>query len=201
MGFLSDLAVIAVKSTIGYMQSIPEVKEAAAVLHVAEEQDGWISSEEFFDAYDVRIYDPQNDQHDIKIMKEHDFEGGYVLWNKSKNLYHTGVGTCVYKKVERHFRGYGNEAVFFDCEEGDSFAVSLYIDCLIPNTTICRPWKRLSEKRTVSTLFMSSSKRSPRPLRHLATEGSSDSSVASLADGSCMCCRQLPLQHRIYRRP
>ena len=126
MGFLSDLAVIAVKSTIGYMQSIPEVKEAAAVLHSAEEQDGWISSEEFLDAYDVRIHDPQNDQHDIKIMKEHDFEGGYVLWNKSKNLYHTGVGTCVYKKVERHFRGYGNEAVFFDSEDGDTFAVSLY---------------------------------------------------------------------------
>ena len=61
MGFLSDLAVIAVKSTIGYMQSIPEVKEAAAVLHSAEEQDGWISSEEFLDASDVRIHD-QRDQ-------------------------------------------------------------------------------------------------------------------------------------------
>lgn len=126
MGLLADLAAIALKSTIGCMESVPEVKEAATMLHSAEEQDSWISSYEFLDAYDMRIYDPQNDQRDIKIMKGHDFEGGYVLWNKSKDLYHTGVGTTVYKKVERHFKGYGNESVFFDSEEGDSFAVSLY---------------------------------------------------------------------------
>lgn len=123
---MADLAAIAVKSAIGYMESVPEVKEAAAILLSAEEQDGWISSDEFLGAYDVRIYDLQNDQRDIKIMKNHDFEGGYVLWNKSKDLYHTGVGTAVYKKVERHFKGYGNESVFYDSEEGDSFVVSLY---------------------------------------------------------------------------
>lgn len=126
MGLLADLATIAVKSAIGYIESVPEVREAATMLRSAEEQDCWISSDEFLDAYDVRIYDPQNDQHDIKIMKDHDFEGGYVLWNKSKDLYHTGVGTTVYKKVERHFKGYGNESVFYDSEEGDSFVVSLY---------------------------------------------------------------------------
>lgn len=126
MGLLANLAAIAVKSTIGYIESVSEVNEAAAMLHAAEEQDGWISSDEFLDAYNVRIYDPQNDQRDIKIMKNHDFEGGYVLWNKSKDLYHTGVGTTVCKKVERHFKGYGNESVFCDSEEGDSFVVSLY---------------------------------------------------------------------------
>lgn len=126
MGLLANLASIAIKSMIGYMESVPEVNEAAALLHSAEEQDGWISSNKFLDAYDVRIYDPQNDQRDIKIMKDHDFEGGYVLWNKSKDLYHTGVGMTVYKKVERHFKGYGNESVFCDSKKGDSFAVSLY---------------------------------------------------------------------------
>ena len=59
-------------------------------------------------------------------MKEHDFPGGYVLWNRSRDVYHTGIGSDVYKKVERHFRGYGNEAVFADSESGDSFSVSLF---------------------------------------------------------------------------
>lgn len=40
MGLLADLAAIAVKSMIGYIESVPEVKEAAAMLHSAEEQYG-----------------------------------------------------------------------------------------------------------------------------------------------------------------
>lgn len=126
MGFLSEIAGIAAKSIVGYMSSVPEAKAAIEILRGAEEQDGWISSREFLDAYDVRIYNPQNDQYDIKIMKDHDFEGGYVLWNKSKNIYHTGVGSEVYKKVERHFRGYGNESVYYDSQNDDAFSISLF---------------------------------------------------------------------------
>ena len=59
-------------------------------------------------------------------MKDHDFAGGYVLWNKARDLYHTGIGSDVYKKVERHFRGYGNESVLADSESGDEFLVSLF---------------------------------------------------------------------------
>lgn len=126
MGFLSDFADIAVRGVVGYANSIPEVREAVETLAIAETQDGWISAEAFLAAYDVRMYDLQNDQYDIKIMKNHDFSGGYVLWNKARDLCHTGVGSDVYKKVERHFRGYGNESVFVDCESGDEFLVSLF---------------------------------------------------------------------------
>lgn len=126
MGFLEDIAGIAVKGVFGYATSASDVKAAAETLARAEAQGGWISAEEFLDAYDVRIYNLENDQYDIKIMKNHDFAGGYVLWNKSKDFYHTGIGSDVYKKVERHFRGYGNESVFADSENGDSFLVSLF---------------------------------------------------------------------------
>lgn len=130
MGFLGelagDLASIAIKGAMGYATSAPKVKEAAALLAKAEEQDGWVSAEAFLDAYDVRIYNLESDQHDIKIMKEHDFPGGYVLWNRTRDLYHVGVGSTVYKKVERHFRGFGNEAVFLDREAGDDFHVTLF---------------------------------------------------------------------------
>ena len=126
MGFLDELAGIVIRGVVGYASSIPEAKEAAEVLAAAESQDGWISAEAFLAAYDVRIYDLQNDQYDIKIMKDHDFAGGYVLWNKARDLYHTGIGSDVYKKVERHFRGYGNESVLADSESGDEFLVSLF---------------------------------------------------------------------------
>lgn len=126
MGFLSDIAGIAIKGALGYATSVSDVKAAAKTLAKAEVQNGWVTAEEFLDAYDVRIYNLEDDQYDIKIMKEHDFPGGYVLWNRSKDLYHTGIGSDVYKKVERHFRGYGNEAVFADSENGDSFLVSLF---------------------------------------------------------------------------
>lgn len=126
MGFLSDIAGIAIKGALGYATSVSDVKAAAETLAKAEAQDGWIAAEEFLDAYDVRIYNLEDDQYDIKIMKEHDFPGGYVLWNTTRDLYHTGIGSDVYKKVERHFRGYGNEAVFADSESGDSFMVSLF---------------------------------------------------------------------------
>lgn len=126
MGFLDELADTAIRGVVGYASSMPDVKNAASVLGLAEAQDGWVASEDFLDAYDVRIYDLSNDQYDVKIMKQHDFEGGYVLWNRTKDVYHTGVGSCVYKKVERHLKGYGNQAVYEDLEGGDDFAVTLY---------------------------------------------------------------------------
>ncbi len=126
MGFLSDVAGIVVKGTLRYATSVSDVKAAAETLAKAEAQDGWIAAEEFLDSSDVRIYNLEDDQYDIKIVKEHDFPGGYVLWNKSRDLYHTGIGSDVYKKVERHFRCYDNEAVFADSESGGSFMVSLF---------------------------------------------------------------------------
>lgn len=126
MGFLDGIADIAIRGVVGYASSISEAKEAAETLAIAESQDGWISAEAFLAAYDVRIYDLQNDQYDIKIMKDRDFAGGYVLWNKARDCYHTGIGSDVYKKVERHFKGYGNESVFADSESGDEFVVSLF---------------------------------------------------------------------------
>ena len=126
MGFLDGIADIAIRGVVGYASSISEAKEAAETLAIAESQDGWISAEAFLAAYDVRIYDLQNDQYDIKIMKDRDFAGGYVLWNKARDCYHTGIDSDVYKKVERHFKGYGNESVFADSESGDEFVVSLF---------------------------------------------------------------------------
>ena len=55
MGFLEEIAGIAVKGVFGYATSASGVKAAAETLARAEAQDGWISAEEFLDAYDVGV--------------------------------------------------------------------------------------------------------------------------------------------------
>lgn len=122
----SDLTRLTKNSALSYKKCWPKIRSAGKILLLAEEQGGWVSAEEYLDAYDARAYNPENRQCDIKIIKRHDYEGGYVLWNRTKDVYHTGVGSDVLKKVERHFRGYGNKAVYADWEKGDVFSVTLY---------------------------------------------------------------------------
>ena len=126
MGFIDTIIEGLEKGFDKAFEKYETVQGAARVLLKAEEQEGWISSDEFLEAYNARTYNPDNGQYDIKIMKSYDFEGGYVLWNRSKNFYHTGIGAEVYKKVERQFRGFGHEGVYKDFKDGDTFALTLF---------------------------------------------------------------------------
>ena len=71
-----------------------------------------------------RTYDIHSRQDDIKFMKELDFQGLYVIKNLTNKRYYIGRGDKVFRKVDRHFRGYGNQEVFVDYSKKDEFVVS-----------------------------------------------------------------------------
>ena len=45
---------------------------------------------------------------DIKVLKNYKFKGAYALYNVDKNFYYTGFSNDIFRKIDRHFRGYGN---------------------------------------------------------------------------------------------
>ncbi|MBO5908075.1 MAG: GIY-YIG nuclease family protein [Clostridia bacterium] len=53
------------------------------------------------------------------------FEGIYILYNKTKNLYYVGQGVQVPDRVNSHFTGKGNGDVYADYKYGDKFTIRL----------------------------------------------------------------------------
>ena len=82
-----------------------------------------VSVSDFLELYDKRIYDIHSKQNDIKYMKDWDFKGLYYIKNLTKKKYYIGRGDKVFRKVDRHFRGYGHQGLFADFEKGDKFSV------------------------------------------------------------------------------
>lgn len=81
--------------------------------------------EEFLKMYDLRMYDISNKQSDIKFMKNVDFEGVYILKNNTQNKCYVGKASKVFRKIERHFTGYGNEDIFTEWKSGNKFFVNI----------------------------------------------------------------------------
>lgn len=81
--------------------------------------------EEFLKMYDMRIYDISNKQSDIKFMKNVDFEGVYILRNATQNKCFVGKASKVFKKIERHFTGYGNEEIYSEWRKGNKFFINI----------------------------------------------------------------------------
>lgn len=81
--------------------------------------------EEFLKMYDMRMYDISNKQSDIKFMKNVDFEGVYILRNATQNKCFVGKASKVFKKIERHFTGYGNEEIYSEWRKGNKFYINI----------------------------------------------------------------------------
>lgn len=58
-------------------------------------------------------------------VKKIDFEGCYVLYNKTKEMYYVGQSKTVLARVSRHFKGKGNGDVYADFKYHDEFEVCL----------------------------------------------------------------------------
>ena len=122
--FLNELIDFAVKGAFGYSA----VKKTAMQTRVTFDKlflEDEVSAQEFLEMYDARIYNPENQQYDLKFMKGNDFEGVYVLHNQTKDKYFVGRGQKVFKKVERHFNGFGNLELYDDWSCGDAFTVRM----------------------------------------------------------------------------
>lgn len=81
---------------------------------------------EFEGLYDMRRFNASSRQSDIKILKERDEPGVYVLTNVTKNKSYVGKGDRVFRKVFRQINGYGNAEVFADLSGGDNFEIIVY---------------------------------------------------------------------------
>ena len=78
---------------------ISKIKEKIDRLIVYNEE---MDIEEFIELYDTRIYDFNNKQDDIKILKHIDFEGVYIITNYDKNYNYIGLSDKVFRTVDRY---------------------------------------------------------------------------------------------------
>ena len=53
------------------------------------------------------------------------FEGVYILYNSTKNMYYVGQGKQVLNRVNAHFTGKGNGDVYADYKYGDKFTIKM----------------------------------------------------------------------------
>lgn len=123
------------------MEKIIKAKEVLERLVVDNEE---INIEEVLEMYDTRIYDFDSKQHDIKILKQIEFEGVYIIHNCTKDIFLVGKSKNVLRKIERQFKGYENKEVYLDYKKGDKFKIRIIdlkksnydnIDELVKNMT------------------------------------------------------------------
>lgn len=124
-GFLSDMISLGVQGGFAYTSAKKKAEKAAAILFRLTSGKEEVPIDEFLKMYDLRIYDFNSKQTDIKIMKNCDFEGVYILHNISRNIYHVGRSTKVLRKIDRTFRGYENQAVYSDWINQNDFTVRI----------------------------------------------------------------------------
>lgn len=120
--FLQDLLSFGIEGATAYISTkrkVVQLKELLTRLTSDEE----VPIEEFIKAYDERMYNFDSSRDDIKILKQIDFEGAYIIHNVTKDIYQVGISSKVMRKVDRYFRGFEKIAVYNDWEHGDVFAV------------------------------------------------------------------------------
>ena len=81
--------------------------------------------EEFINLYDLRIYNFDTKRSDIKALKSKQIKGAYIFYNADKNTYFSGYGSDIFRKVDRHFRGYGDLSVYNNWKNGDRYFVRM----------------------------------------------------------------------------
>lgn len=122
MNLFAKMAMEGIDATFGIMNTMGTIEDAGNVLKDFFSDEG-VSAQAFLDMYNLRSYNFANKQQDIKIMKNFDFEGIYVIYNKKWDLYYVGKGKKVFHKIERHFNGYGNKEIYTCWKRNEEFLV------------------------------------------------------------------------------
>lgn len=58
------------------------------------------------------------------ISKKYDYEGVYILYNKTRRKYYVGQAVNVLSRINQHLTGHGNGDVYADFKYGDRFTVT-----------------------------------------------------------------------------
>ena len=60
-----------------------------------------------------------------QYVKDKQFPGVYILYNKTKNMYYVGQTQYIFDRVNTHFTGKGNGDVYADYKYGDEFTIKM----------------------------------------------------------------------------
>ena len=60
-----------------------------------------------------------------QYVKDKQFPGVYILYNKTKNMYYVGQAQYIFDRVNAHFTGKGNGYVYADYKYGDEFTIKM----------------------------------------------------------------------------
>lgn len=60
-----------------------------------------------------------------QYVKDKQFPGVYILFNKTKNMYYVGQAQYIFDRVNGHFTGKGNGDVYADYKYGDEFIIKM----------------------------------------------------------------------------
>lgn len=123
--FLSKLFSFGSDISYAYSSVQTQTMKAKKVLDKILDTNKDVPIEDFLKMYDMRMYDISNKQSDIKFMKNVDFEGVYILRNSTQNKCFVGRASKVFKKIERHFTGYGNEEIYSEWRKGNKFYINI----------------------------------------------------------------------------
>lgn len=82
--FLSDMISLGIEGVVAYSSAKKKAEEAKGVLEKLTSGHDEVPIEVFLKMYDLRIHDFESKQDDIKFMKNWDFEGVYIIHNRSK---------------------------------------------------------------------------------------------------------------------
>ncbi|MBR4578990.1 MAG: GIY-YIG nuclease family protein [Oscillospiraceae bacterium] len=58
------------------------------------------------------------------ISKKYDYEGVYILYNKTRHMYYVGQALNVLSRINQHLTGHGNGDVYADFKYGDRFSIT-----------------------------------------------------------------------------
>ncbi|MGL5630459.1 MAG: GIY-YIG nuclease family protein [Mycoplasmoidaceae bacterium] len=116
------LVVAVVLLTVGVFlfRFLSNQKIKDSVNNIANQEEE-ITVEEFFKIRNKKLFYDGNK----KYALSHDFQGIYILFNKSKNMYYVGQSINIFKRVNQHFTGKGNGDVYADYKYGDIFTIKL----------------------------------------------------------------------------
>ena len=114
VSFLGSLFSSAVDVADNSARVIGELTPFFRRINAGEE----VYAREFEYAYDVRGYNLQSKQADIKLLKAWDRPGTYVIINHTKHKLLVGYGNRIYQKVDRHLRGHGEVDIYIDYTGG-----------------------------------------------------------------------------------
>ena len=119
-----DFLMGAADSVQGITKTVSDISGMSGEMSHLFSEDG-VSAETFLRFCDLRSYDFNNKCNDVKIVKNIDFQGAYILYNQTLNKHYIGVSSRVYRKVERIFHGYEKEQPYKEWCRENKFRVRL----------------------------------------------------------------------------